>query len=94
MPEYKRPLDSRINTSYARDTATKTATQIAQEERDERQLAAVSSVPLLLELLKESYPNTLPLGQKSLEEWNYLQGQQDVINSIENIYNKHNKDNQ
>jgi hypothetical protein len=47
----------------------------------------------LLEQLKELFPNTLPVSPTTVEELRFLQGQQSVINKLEELYDEIYEDN-
>ena len=42
----------------------------------------------LLNVLKELFPDRLPNNQATLEDLRYLQGQQSVIQKLEELYNE------
>jgi hypothetical protein len=42
----------------------------------------------LLEKLHELFPNTLPVSSITVEELRFLQGQQSVLNKLEELYNE------
>jgi hypothetical protein len=42
----------------------------------------------LIKHLKEKYPDKLPISKVSLEELSYLQGQQNIIQQLEVLYNQ------
>jgi len=46
----------------------------------------LSITKVLLEMLKEMYPNTLPVDNIDVETLRYLQGQQSVIHKLETLY--------
>lgn len=46
----------------------------------------LSITKVLLEMLKEMYPNTLPVDNIDVETLRYLQGQQSVIHKLEALY--------
>jgi len=46
----------------------------------------LSITKVLLDMLKEMYPNTLPVDDIPVEKLRYLQGQQSVINKLESLY--------
>lgn len=47
----------------------------------------------LLEKLQELFPNTLPVSSITVEELRFLQGQQSVLNKLEELYNEIYEDN-
>lgn len=46
----------------------------------------LSITKVLLDMLKEMYPNTLPVDDIDVEKLRYLQGQQSVIQKLEALY--------
>jgi hypothetical protein len=46
----------------------------------------LSITKVLLDMLKEMYPNTLPVDNIDVETLRYLQGQQSVISKLESLY--------
>lgn len=46
----------------------------------------LSITKVLLEMLKEMYPNTLPVDNIDVETLRYLQGQQSVIHKLQTLY--------
>tara|TARA_R110001632_G_scaffold14829_3_gene49610 strand:+ start:2203 stop:2382 length:180 start_codon:yes stop_codon:yes gene_type:complete len=42
----------------------------------------------LLSHIKDLFPNQLPANEISIEELRYLQGQQSVMNKLEELYNQ------
>lgn len=46
----------------------------------------LSVTQVLLDMLKELYPNTLPVDDITVEYLRYLQGQQSVIRKLEALY--------
>lgn len=46
----------------------------------------LSLTKTLVDLLKELYPNTLPVDDITVERLRYLQGQQSVIRKLEALY--------